>query len=415
MKKTIALAAAVMLLVSVLGTVYSNADVKYIAQADYEAYIGSALVMISGDGNDLYTTDVESQEKTQNYLSENFNTVHGPFASLKLKGWFGTDQTITAFGYAIDDAEPVFLDGIFTEVADWVLTAGGENSRGYEMTVDVSGITEGKVLIRPVVKLEDGTVIEATYLDVYYTPEPAGEQAKPQLIEFTEGSNGNAMNFSGCATVGFRFTVPEGMKLVKFTVADSPTWNGPATGIGCTANIYRWTANDFDETLDSESLGEVYEEDHKDNDNLDLEFENIHAGEYLVVLTDFTGNLGGWGANGIKAEYADSFFYYNNGEEMSSVVKCKMTVIADDNPPEITEEPAATEQPTEVPATATPAPTEVPATEEPAATAAPTEEPAEEPVKSSKTGLIIGIIAAAAVLACVVLAVALRGKRKTGK
>ncbi len=418
MKKVAALIIAISLLIGMTGIVISDAAVKYDSIDDYGEPTNSTLAIIKGDGADLYAADGWFQQPTQDYLVLNANTIHGPFAALTLKGFFAANADISIFGYAVGENDPVFSEDFFSDMPESALAGGLNYARGYEITIDVSALGEEKTLIKPVVKLEDGTVIEATYLTIYYTTKAAEAEVKPEIIELTEGAGGPAYNFNGNKSVAFRFNVPEGKRLDHFTVIDSPTWNGPATGVGCTAQIYRWIKDDFDESIETEPLGEYIEEDHKDNANLDISFEEIiPAGDYLIVLTDFTGNIGGWGPQGVKADQEGKFMFFVNGEEVyPPSVKCKMTVI-EYKEPEPTEAPQATEAPTDVPPTEaapTQAPaTDVPATDAPVATEAATKAPeGGNDSKGPNTGLIAGVIAGVVVLAAVVAGVVIARKRK---
>ena len=366
MKRMLAIICAAAMVFTLFGAVTVNAAAsKFVDQNDYdETIVGQSLDIIKGDGTDLYKPG-----DTGEYLSNNGNTVYGPFATVTMRGWIGFEQEITEFGYVVGDGEPVFSPDFFVETEGPVKAAGGEYALRFEVTADVSAVT-GAARVLPLAKLEDGTVVGATYYNITYTTEKAPEvTSKPVTVNLTADRTNTPVNFSGAGAVGFRFTVPEGMKLVKFTVVQAPTWNGPSTGIGCYATIYRWTGDDYEETIDSEIVAEYAVEDHRDCSNMDITFSYVPAGEYLIELTEFTGNLGGWAATAISDDYAESFFYYLNGEENENPVHCKMTLSADDDPPAPTEKPAATEAPTEKP------------TEEP--TAAPTEAPTAEPTENA--------------------------------
>lgn len=419
MKKIIAIITAVLMFTGIFGMVISNASVKYDSLDDYGDASNSAIQRIKGDDQDLFVDGQGEHSNIQDFLLFNENTLHGPFSTVSIKGYFCVNLDILEFGYAIGENDPVFIEDCFsTDFPEWALQGGLKYVKGYDMTIDVSGLGEEKTLIKPVAKLEDGTVVEATFLSIYYSSKPAEEKAEPVIVELTAGSGGPAYNFAGNQSIGFRFRIPEGMRLVQFTILGSPTWNGPATGVGLTANIYRWTNEDFDESMETESLGEYFEEDHKDNANLNIEFDTpITAGDYLIVLTDFTGNIGGWGPGspGVSEDQKGIFQFFVNGMDSDPLVKCRMTIIEYREPdPTVvpaTEEPKATDEPVK---TEEPAATEVPATQVPA-TDAPkvTDEPAKtDDAPKNSTGLIIGIIAGIVVVAGVIAGVVISKKRK---
>lgn len=418
MRKIIAIITAILMLTTLCGTIVSNAGVKYESLDDYGEPTNSTISRIRGDGEDLFVEGQGTHDNIQDFLRFNDYTLHGPFSTLSIKGYFCVNLDILQFGYAIGENKPVFLDDCFSDFPEWALSGGLQFVKGYDMTIDVSGLGEEKTLIKPVAKLEDGTVLEAMFLPVYYTSKPAEENSEPVIIELTDGQGGPAFNFAGNQSVGFRFRVPEGMKLEQFTILGSPTWNGPATGVGLTANIYRWTNEDFDESMETDSLGEYFEVDHKDNANLDISFEDtITAGDYLIVLTDFTGNIGGWGPGsaGIKEDQQGIFQFFLNGTDSVPLVKCRMTVseYKEPDPTEIpaTDPPKATDEPVKT--------DEQPATDVPDDPAQATDAPkaTDEPVKKddtskNNTGLIIGIVAGAVVLAGVIAGIAVAAKKR---
>ncbi len=434
MKKVFSILIAVALLTGLFAVVNVNAEAQYVDQTDFDGNIhGQALDIIRGDGVDLYTPG-----QTSDYLFENSNVVHGPFQTVTMRGWFGVDDlAIKQFGYAIGDNAPVFSDDFFTTTEDAVIGAGGEYALRYEITMDVSALGEEETLLMPVVKLEDDTVLAVTFNKIKYTTKAAPVVAKPETYLLTTGSNGAAYNFNGHMSIGFRFKIPEGYKLSNFIVVQSPTWNGPNEGIGLTASIYTWTGDDYEETIDNDPIA-VYEEvDHKDNSNLVITYDYIPAGEYLIELTEFTGNIGGWMAPEINEKYADMFFPYVDEEEVDTCVHVKMAVVVDDNPPEPTEVPTAkpTAEPTEVPteAPATEAPTDVPATDVPATdipateagnatenTAAATDNSGSSDTDTkennkSNTGLVVGIIIAAVAVCAIVAGILIAASKKKKK
>ena len=423
MKKICAIIVAATILLGLFGAVNAGAASSYVSQDDFDGTIrGQALDIIRGDGVDLYTPG-----QTGDYLVSTKNTIYGPYQTVTMRGWIGVEDTeIKQFGYVIGDGEPVFSDDFFTETEAAVLGAGGDYALRYMVTMDVSGLGEEETLLMPVVKLEDGTVLAVTFNQIKYTTKPEPVEEKPVIMQLNNGNTSTPFNFSGHISVGYRFTIPEGYKLDTFTVVQSPTWNGPNTGIGLIASIYRWVNDDYEDTIDQDPLGVFEEEDHKDNANLIVSYDYIPAGEYLIELTEFTGNIGGWMAAQKTAEYEDMFHAYVDEEEVDDSVLVKMSIVVDNDPPAPTEVPtekptqAPTEVPTEVPATE--APTDAPATDEPATDAPVATEKAsddtgdkdnkDETKSGANTGLIIGIIAAVVVVAAVAAVIIISKKKK---
>ncbi len=83
----------------------------------------------------------------------------GSVQTIAMHGWFGNKNAkIDSFGYMIDDKAPVFGD-FKVDAEQAVIDAGGEYR--YTITVDVSGITDGKThKIQAVVKLENGDIVK---------------------------------------------------------------------------------------------------------------------------------------------------------------------------------------------------------------------------------------------------------------
>ncbi len=79
---------------------------------------------------------------------------------LSIRGWAGFDVPVKAFGYKIDDGEPVF--GEFAqETGSDVKAAGGENASRFEIEIPVDGIV-GNHRIVAVAKFENDCVVEFT-------------------------------------------------------------------------------------------------------------------------------------------------------------------------------------------------------------------------------------------------------------
>ena len=248
MKRTALIIIALALALASLGILTVHADVQYTSQTDYDGTIrGQSLDVIQGDGANLFTPGY-----TGDYLSENKATIYGQFQTITFSGWFGLDENeIAEFGYAIGDNAPVFDESFIKEPEAAVKAAGGENAMRYVIIMDVSGAGDEVTHIMPVAKLDDGTVLALHYLDLKYSTKEKDETSKPVTLALTSDRTNDPLNFSSSYSVGFRFVVPDGYKLDAFTVQQAPTWNGPTSGIGCTADIYRWIG-DYDETIEAD-------------------------------------------------------------------------------------------------------------------------------------------------------------------
>ena len=83
----------------------------------------------------------------------------GSVQTIAMHGWYGNKNSkIESFGYMIDSKAPVFGD-FKVDAEQAVIDAGGEYR--YTITVDVSGLTDGKThKIQAVVKLENGDIVK---------------------------------------------------------------------------------------------------------------------------------------------------------------------------------------------------------------------------------------------------------------
>jgi|GEM_PF-2381191 len=84
----------------------------------------------------------------------------GSVSTIGLRGWIGFSEEIHAFGYRINDDEPVY--GSFAENTESVVRLdqhGGPKAQRFKITVPVAGLT-GSNRITAVVRLADGAVIE---------------------------------------------------------------------------------------------------------------------------------------------------------------------------------------------------------------------------------------------------------------
>ncbi len=120
-------------------TVLSPSEAGVVA-VSYDAFMIDGEMQING-GADAWLNDRD-------------NTVDAT-GRVKFYGWVGFSQAIEAFGYVIDDGEPVWNQSFATYTEDAVRSAGGQNASRFEITADLSALS-GKHTVRFLVKLTDG-------------------------------------------------------------------------------------------------------------------------------------------------------------------------------------------------------------------------------------------------------------------
>lgn len=231
-------------------------------------------------------------------------------------------------------------------------------------------------------------------------------------IYYCDGTmQGNPRMFNSYSSVAFRFQVPDGYKLDTFTLLACPTWD-VRDNAGFTARMYVW-AGTYADTVSSVSFASTTVSHHVDNQRIDLTFDYVPAGTYLMVLSSFTDVIGTWEYMALPAEYVNTWAYYQDGiEEWEYLPGTKITVSTDKNPKEIVI-PTAT--PTKGPDTeevVTEAPEETPHQTRERITAEPTA--ATSDANKKNPGLAAGIIIAAVLTAAtagVILFVISRDKK----
>ena len=228
--------------------------------------------------------------------------------------------------------------------------------------------------------------------------------------------------FTNHVSAAIEFVVPEGKSFKAFILTGAPTW-GAQGNANLDATIYAWN-RDYDTTIEGKALGTYREEVHIDNNDLIMDFGVIlPPGKYVIYMTAEDDTIGAWGGNMDEINF-DAIFHFDDEENeswfpFSDILLINGTSQAIEIP---TPEPTAvpTEKPTAAP---TEVPTAQPATDVPATEAPATQEPAKATDNSGKTdnkdakkglptGAIIGIVAAAVVVAGVVVALVLAKSKK---
>jgi len=130
-----------------------------------EPETGAKLVAFSFDsintnGNRLNQPDGNAGSwMDKNLTDRTIEDSYGSVGAITFRGWAGYDQAIDAFGYIIDDGEPVFSkDFVMNDAADIaaVRNAGGEYAERFVITVPTQGLT-GKHSIKGAVLFKDGS------------------------------------------------------------------------------------------------------------------------------------------------------------------------------------------------------------------------------------------------------------------
>lgn len=137
------------------------------------------------------------------WMTAHDNTIDGSDSSISTlypKGWIGLDQKIAAIGYSIDDGAPVYPDNVMADAEDPVKTAGGEFAVRFKLPIDVSKLS-GKHTIVMVVKLEDGTVVAATYPGQPISFTYQGPEAKTPDVPTTADTTAPVLLLAAAAIV----------------------------------------------------------------------------------------------------------------------------------------------------------------------------------------------------------------------
>ena len=286
---------------------------------------------------------------------------------------------------------------------------------GEESGLDVAGRSDA--IAKAVESLRNHDIAVAVKIAADTRQVKAARKAGAQIVELDTGAQeakfyddravqvvkrvgDNARNFNSLDDYAILTAeIPEGKVLHQFILKNAPTWNNNGPGSDIDWEVYRWD-NDYDTTFKGRAIAHGSEIDHKDNQDLVIDFgAKLKGGSrYLIVITASNdGAIGYWGGDTVSVEGWE--FFENEGDDAQSYPACTYKTATYEGPEE-TEEPTPEETPTpevtEAP-TPTQAPTEAPTnTPEPA----PTEEPTPEPKKSGCGNVIGGAFAIIAVAAC---------------
>ena len=91
------------------------------------------------------------------------NPIEAEVQTIRVRGWAHVDDsTIAAFGYKVDDGEPVISADYIFDRADVQAAFGvtADVANGFDITADVSNVGSGRHSFSMLVKTADGDVIE---------------------------------------------------------------------------------------------------------------------------------------------------------------------------------------------------------------------------------------------------------------
>ena len=139
MKKLLSITLIAMLLFSIF-TVVSGAEVLEIE--DFIAEGNTALVLWDSVRTDDTVLGIDGHPL--DYLSAHNDTLSGPAESVGVAGWVASSQDIKAFGYMIDDGDPVLSEEYKAVTGDDVMAAannfGCEFASRYHLIVSTEGL-----------------------------------------------------------------------------------------------------------------------------------------------------------------------------------------------------------------------------------------------------------------------------------
>ncbi|MBO7406437.1 MAG: PT domain-containing protein [Clostridia bacterium] len=152
---------SVLLIVALLVTMFSFPAAADSSVTEFEDF-GSLLIVL-WDSIKIDGKNAPSDPVT--YL-EDFGAVGGPVQTVGVRGWAACNaMDITAFGYVIDDGEPVIKEEYKVNTEDAVIAAaqnaGCQYASRYDVAVDVSAV-EGDHTIDFLIQFEDGTIVKMT-------------------------------------------------------------------------------------------------------------------------------------------------------------------------------------------------------------------------------------------------------------
>ena len=131
-------------------------DLPYVAKEELPGFIKWSFDTVYVNGN-MLNGDGNYEDKMNAIGS--LVPVKGTSNAFKIRGWIGFDQEIEQFGYIIDDTD-AFYGNFKAPTEDAILQLAGEYASRFEITTDLSALSEGDHIVTAVAKLADGTIAE---------------------------------------------------------------------------------------------------------------------------------------------------------------------------------------------------------------------------------------------------------------
>ncbi len=393
--------------------------------------------------------------------------VTGPCSVVAVRGWVASTVEIVAYGYTIDDGEPVISEDFIFTTEDGVVAAGQamgcDYALRYHIQVDVSAMT-GMHKIAFLVKLGDGSIVamsaNAQYdvwfnyapsaADVPVTPEPtenpdeAGADPIGPVFLFNNDQLLDGEFFAGSKNSidDTYFDSEKGCYVLVLSGADDPWILFPFGTLAMLEEdynvdcaIYRYlqigvrfdaptmgtNGQFFFQTDENPGLAESRDIVFKWNETTEKQYVNVNLGKnkfWTGFMIDSRLDPQNPPKAGGEMEVYYIAFFANEQAANEFGNKWLETGVIDVPTPAPTPTKAPTEVPTQAP---TPAPTEqAPATDAPVSdpTKAPSGDNKDNTDKSgsgNKTWLIVGIAAGVAVVAGVAASIIASAKKKKKK
>lgn len=125
--------------------------------------------MVIGEGQPSINNQLTNAEKAGEYFLN--YTIPYNTADIQITGWAGFTTKLETFGYSIDGAPAVWVDGSSGEPMPGVTAdnEGGANARMYDLTLPTAKLAAGTHTLKIFAKLENGSEI-CFYTFTYSVP-----------------------------------------------------------------------------------------------------------------------------------------------------------------------------------------------------------------------------------------------------
>jgi hypothetical protein len=392
------------------------------------------------------------------YLLDHDFTIAGPAENFGVAGWVGCSQDIVAFGYSVDDGEPVMSADYKYETRQDVIDAaksfGCDYASRFRIMVDGNGL-EGTHKYSFLCQIEDGkifkmSITDGTEVGFSYsadgtlpsptpTIDPESEQIPMIMLRFDEEDKyieGGLFSFSLNAIESIEFDAEKKCYVIHMENAADPWVVMLFSTLAMEDDTYIIEADKYKymqlgirtSNADAGSLGQIYFQtdentgfdepkavvfqlkptDERQFINVNLGRNKKWKGMMLDTRLDPFGECNG------ECDFEVYYIAFFSNEGEAKTFGESWLAQGDEVMPTKAPTPEPTEVPTQAPtAEASPVITSVP-TEETVPTAQPTDAPINGNTgnKGVNPGVIIGIIAGVAVIAIVVAIILISKKKK---